>query len=190
MAVLSVAPVPELPSPAVGSLTDDDALMQCCDPEAFSQLVARNRLWLQRWLSRLGASKDDLDDLAQDIFLKVFLHSHTYQPASFRAWLGKVARRTFLSFRERRTNRIRGRGGDAKQQTAPQATPLKSELAEVAKERAAVEEQRRDLVRRSPCSTARIAPSRKSSSRPARSRSTRSPSCGRWPRHRAGRFQW
>jgi len=76
--------------------------------EAWEEFVARHGRYLvgvcQRFRSSLG---DGVEDLAQDVLIRVFNKAHTFRPlggtdanrarARIRAWLGQIANRLFLT---------------------------------------------------------------------------------------------
>src|SRR5438309_10209156 len=78
--------------PSVRRLEDPDvALMlrvQGDEPGAFAELV--QRYWARvfgRFYQRLG-DRQEAEDLAQEVFLRVYRHRHRYQPrAKFGTWL-------------------------------------------------------------------------------------------------------
>jgi RNA polymerase sigma-70 factor (ECF subfamily) len=100
--------------------------VQADDPEAFAELLARHRsgVWRQLWM--WVGHQDDADDLAQEVFLKVYRYRKTYRPqARFNTWLYHIVRnvaRNALRTRRRRptlplwiqpTREIADGGGEA-----------------------------------------------------------------------------
>lgn len=62
------------------------------DAGAFEELVQRYQVRLVRLLEHLGPSRDLADDMAQEVFLRVFRARKSYQPgAKFSTWLFTIA---------------------------------------------------------------------------------------------------
>lgn len=76
------------------------------DPTAFAELLARHRSRVWRYLRMWVGNQDDADDLAQEVFLKVYRYRKTYRPqARFNTWLYHIVRnvaRNALRTRRRR----------------------------------------------------------------------------------------
>lgn len=75
---------------------DEDARLmlavQAGDPLAFEELMARNQTRVCSFLLRFVGSPQLAEDLAQEVFLRVFKHRATYrQEAKFTTWLYRVA---------------------------------------------------------------------------------------------------
>jgi RNA polymerase sigma-70 factor (ECF subfamily) len=64
------------------------------DESAFERLYAEHAGWARAYLRRCGFSAHDVDDLAQDAFLRVFRSLATYDPerGPLRPWLATVVR--------------------------------------------------------------------------------------------------
>jgi RNA polymerase sigma-70 factor, ECF subfamily len=64
------------------------------DPSAFSQLVDMYQRPLFGFLGRLGCSQYEAQEIAQETFLKAWVHLHCYQSerAQFVTWLFTIAR--------------------------------------------------------------------------------------------------
>jgi RNA polymerase sigma-70 factor (ECF subfamily) len=61
--------------------------------EAFAALVSRHQKPLLNFFRRLGAYRDEAEDLVQDTFLRVFRHRYKYEPrAKFTTFLYALAR--------------------------------------------------------------------------------------------------
>ena len=61
------------------------------DPTAFGQLVDRYRTAVYNKLFAMLRQREDVEDLTQDVFLRVFTHRGTYRPQSrFAAWLFRI----------------------------------------------------------------------------------------------------
>lgn len=71
--------------------------------EEFVQLVKGEQAELRRFLLALCCGNADLaDDIAQDSLVKAYLSSQTYSNnGRFKAWIYKIAYRTFLDYRKK-----------------------------------------------------------------------------------------
>ena len=68
------------------------------DAAAFAALVARHRQWLQRFLYHLFWSQDEAEDGVQEVFLRLWLARHRYEPsARLRTYLFTLARTYWLN---------------------------------------------------------------------------------------------
>lgn len=79
------------------SLTDPDvALMlrvQADDAEAFTLLLRRHRTGVLQQLQLMVGHREEAEDLAQEVFLRVYRHRKNYQPrAKFVTWLYHIVR--------------------------------------------------------------------------------------------------
>lgn len=73
------------------------------DQAAFTQLVANHQLRLVRLLAHLLPHQEDAEDLAQEVFLRVYRSRHSYEPsARFSTWLFRIANN--LAHNHRRDN--------------------------------------------------------------------------------------
>ena len=71
--------------------------------EAIQTLLRRHWPWLKGLVYGILGSTRDLDDVMQDICLRVITRIRTLrEPSSFRAWVATVARREALNYRHRR----------------------------------------------------------------------------------------
>ena len=92
------------------------------DAQAFEELVLRYQSRLVNILAHLGGSPDQAEDLAQEVFLRVFRSRKRYQPgAKFSTWLFTIANnvaRNALRSKSRRheVNLTPRRGGDETQE--------------------------------------------------------------------------
>jgi RNA polymerase sigma-70 factor (ECF subfamily) len=94
------------------------------DDEAFSELVLRHRAAIVNLTHRYLRNHADADDLAQEVFLKVYRARNRYRPeAKFTTWLYRVAVNTCLNEVRNRKRRVtwvassldgRFPGGDAR----------------------------------------------------------------------------
>jgi len=79
-------------------------LSQQGDQSAFEHLFNRYRGSLrQLYLQRASGKGEDVDDLLQEIFIKVFLNLYRYDPAyTFGQWIFTIARNTFIDMVRRK----------------------------------------------------------------------------------------
>jgi len=76
------------------------------DKEALQLLLNRNWGWLKGLVYSVLADTQDLDDVLQEVCLRVITRIHTLrEPERFRAWLAAVARREVLKHYRRRTHK-------------------------------------------------------------------------------------
>ena len=72
------------------------------DKEALQTLISRNWGWLKGVVYSVLASSHDVDDVMQEICLRVITKIHTLrEPERFRAWLAILAKRTAIQHRRR-----------------------------------------------------------------------------------------
>jgi RNA polymerase sigma-70 factor (ECF subfamily) len=80
------------------------------DHDAFQALVERYEVRIYRLLSRFARDRMEAEDLAQDVFVKVFRKLHTFQQdSSFYTWLYRIGINTatdHLSRHQRRRLRL------------------------------------------------------------------------------------
>lgn len=81
---------------------------QSGDREAFGQLVERHTRRVFSLVSHLVRRRDDVEDLAQEIFLKAFVAIKSYNfEASFGTWLGRIAvNHSYDYLRRERSSRV------------------------------------------------------------------------------------
>lgn len=76
------------------------------DHTAFEYLFTRYReaIYLLM-LSRLGGNAQDVDDIIQETFIKVFINIHRYDPRyTFGQWIYTIARNTLIDFKRKQHN--------------------------------------------------------------------------------------
>ena len=103
--------MPRIDRPLAGEADDDDEdvrLMQNVatgDTAAFERLIERHQTLVVGTVARMLGSNSDVEDLAQQVFLRVWRNAGRYVPrAKFTTWLLKITRN--LVFNEmRRTKR-------------------------------------------------------------------------------------
>lgn len=74
------------------------------DQRAFDRLVLRHQEKVRQFMYRATGDVDDADDLAQEVFIKVYHHLHRFRGGSeFSTWLYRVAANVLNShFRRKR----------------------------------------------------------------------------------------
>ncbi|TKJ38867.1 MAG: hypothetical protein CEE38_03990 [Planctomycetes bacterium B3_Pla] len=77
------------------------------DKEALQQLLTHNWMWLKGLVYSILGDAGDVDDVLQDICVRVISKIDTLrEPERFRPWLAVLARRQALRHRQRRTGRV------------------------------------------------------------------------------------
>jgi RNA polymerase sigma-70 factor, ECF subfamily len=77
------------------------------DREAFSLLVQRHRKPLINFIYRFTANPGESEDLAQEVFIRVFQSASTYEAkAAFSTWLYRIATNSALNFIRDRKARL------------------------------------------------------------------------------------
>ena len=87
--------------------TQNESALACAarrgDKEAVRLLLQRNWSWLKGLVYSVVTDTQDLDDVLQDVCLRVITRIHTLrEPERFRAWLAVLARREALKHCRRR----------------------------------------------------------------------------------------
>lgn len=87
-------------------IANDQVLIAKCqqgDRQAFNRLVMQYQHLVYNFLYRLGPCSHDVEDLAQEVFIKVFRSLHALkEPALFKSWLHKIAVRVYIDDRRQR----------------------------------------------------------------------------------------
>ncbi len=87
-------------------VNDDTKLMlqiKQGDRAAFKQLVEKHKLSILNLCLRFTGNKEDAEDLAQDIFIKIFQAAPRYEPrALFTTWLYRIAINQCLNYQRRK----------------------------------------------------------------------------------------
>jgi len=100
------------------------------DASSFGELLNRNRNLVVNYLSRMAVNRAAAEDLAQDVFIRIYRSRQTYEPtAKFSTWLYRIATNVALNhFRDekRAQNQIALDVHDAVQvrREAPDRAPL------------------------------------------------------------------
>ncbi len=84
----------ESQSPQVVSLSDEDLMARVAedDERAFTELVSRFRGRVSNLISRVLNDRESSDDLAQEVFVRVFVHRRNYRLGSkFSTWVFTIA---------------------------------------------------------------------------------------------------
>jgi RNA polymerase sigma-70 factor (ECF subfamily) len=72
--------------------------VQCDDTSSFSELLKRNRNLVVNYLSRMVVSRAIAEELAQDVFIRVYRSRRTYEPtAKFSTWLYRITTNVALN---------------------------------------------------------------------------------------------
>jgi len=100
-----------------GDNSDVDLMMRVKrgDREAFNSLVERYRKSLINFIFRFTCNEAASEDLAHEVFLKVFKSAERYEPkAEFSTWLYRIASNSALNFlRDQRNRALVPIGGDS-----------------------------------------------------------------------------
>jgi len=93
-------------TPAVDLDTQLMIRVQRDDASSFSELLARNRSLVLNYLSRMVVNRAIAEELAQDVFVRVYRSRGTYEPtARFSTWLYRITTNVALNhFRDEKRN--------------------------------------------------------------------------------------
>jgi len=91
-------------TPAVDLDTQLMIRVQADDDSSFSMLLNRNRSMVVNYLYRMVANRGIAEELAQDVFVRVYRSRRTYEPtARFSTWLYRIATNVALNhFRDQK----------------------------------------------------------------------------------------
>jgi RNA polymerase sigma-70 factor (ECF subfamily) len=93
---------------------DPLAALRAGHPQPFETFVETEMSTFLGFFQRLGATRAEAEDRVQDLFLKLYQHSRTYQrQGRFAAYAFRVARNLWIDRSRRLTLREVGRGADA-----------------------------------------------------------------------------
>ncbi len=98
-------------------------------PGLFEAFVRSEAATLIGFFQRLGESRVEAEDLAQEVLLKLYRHAASYQPqGTFEAFAMRIARNAWIDRRRRNAARIPGReygalDADPAEPAAPRAEP-------------------------------------------------------------------
>jgi RNA polymerase sigma-70 factor (ECF subfamily) len=101
------------------------------DKEAMQLLLTRNWTWLKGLVYSIVSQADQIDDVLQDICIRVIRKIDTLrEPERFRPWLAVLARREALRFRQRRAKQPMQLQEEFAEQTGDQKARQSSESME------------------------------------------------------------
>jgi RNA polymerase sigma-70 factor (ECF subfamily) len=112
------APTPHPPAPKKGTVTPLSLLerVRANDPEAWRRLVDLYQPLVRFWCCRAGASAEDAEDVAQEVFAAAAAGLGRFQrdrPGdTFRGWLRGITRNQVLMHFRRNQGRPQAEGGD------------------------------------------------------------------------------
>src|SRR5690349_1496822 len=73
--------------------------VQSDDALSFSELLNRNRNMVVNYLSRMVVNRSIAEELAQDVFIRVYRSRQTYEPtAKFSTWLYRITTNVALNY--------------------------------------------------------------------------------------------
>jgi RNA polymerase sigma-70 factor, ECF subfamily len=77
------------------------------DPSSFGELLDRNRTLVVNYLSRMVVNRAVAEELAQDVFIRIYRSRRTYEPsAKFSTWLYRIMTNVALNhFRDEKRTR-------------------------------------------------------------------------------------
>jgi RNA polymerase sigma-70 factor (ECF subfamily) len=135
--------------PAVAKSDEELMLrLRAGEEEAFDVLVGKYRAPVIHFLYRLVHRREPAEDLAQEVFLRVYRARKSYRPtAKFSTWLFRIATNVALNaLRDGRMRHERETSIDADAGVMPLAERLPDAMATA--EQALVERERRAAIRR------------------------------------------
>ena len=121
-----MAPDREPQSPPVISLSDEDLMSRVAadDERAFTELVRRFQGRVTNLVSRVLNDRECADDLAQEVFVRVFVHRRNYRHGSkFSTWLFTIAANLAKNEIRRRVRRRNWFSLDALQEMLQDSAP-------------------------------------------------------------------
>ena len=106
------------------SARDPLAALRRGDPALFEDFVRTEAATLVGFFRRLGAGRAEAEDLAQEVFLKLFRQAPTYDPrGAFEAFAMRIARNAWIDRRRRRAARPRTETALELEPAGPAADP-------------------------------------------------------------------
>jgi RNA polymerase sigma-70 factor, ECF subfamily len=100
---------PAVQVPAVELDADEEIVARCCsgDREAFAKLVLKYQSRVLTLATRILDNRSEAEDIAQDIFVKVFQSLHDFRGTSrFSTWLYRITVNHCLNHLRRRTRQL------------------------------------------------------------------------------------
>jgi RNA polymerase sigma-70 factor (ECF subfamily) len=113
-------------TPSIVSLSDEDLMARVAedDERAFPELVRRFQGRVTNLVSRVLNDRECADDLAQEVFVRVFLHRRNYRRGSkFSTWLFTIAANLAKNEIRRRVRRRNWFSLDALQEVLQDSVP-------------------------------------------------------------------
>jgi RNA polymerase sigma-70 factor (ECF subfamily) len=126
------ATTPAVHSPAVELDADQEIVARCRngDWEAFAKLVLKYQSRVLTLAARIVDNRSEAEDIAQDIFVKVFQSLHDFRGASrFSTWLYRITVNHCLNHLRRRARQQQSLGGTEAEewiQQSPMSNPHKT----------------------------------------------------------------
>lgn len=85
------------------------AALSLTDAQYFTYIVARYEAKFRRYISRLGVAAEYIDDVLQNIFIKIYINLADFNSAlSFSSWAYRIAHNEAISFYRHRKARPEG----------------------------------------------------------------------------------
>jgi RNA polymerase sigma-70 factor (ECF subfamily) len=137
-------------SPHILSLSDEDLMGRVAedDERAFPELVRRYQGRVTNLVARVLNDRECADDLAQEVFIRVFVHRRNYRRGSkFSTWLFTIAANLAKNEIRRRVRRRNWFSLDALQEMLKDSVPQLADPGE-ARERTLEREQLQEAVAR------------------------------------------
>jgi len=145
-----VAPDRDPVPPPIVSLSDEDLMVRVAEDEerAFSELVRRFQGRVMNLISRVLNDRESADDLAQEVFVRIYVHRRNYRRGSkFSTWLFTIAANLAKNEIRRRVRKRHWFSLDALQDLLKDSTPQLADPTE-GQERSMEREQLQELMAR------------------------------------------
>lgn len=122
--------------------------LQQGDPAPFEAFVRSELSTLLAFFGHLGAERTEAEDLAQEVFVKLYKSAPGYEPrAAFASYALRVARNAWIDRRRRRATRPGGQSLDDATPEHADSAPLSDRLAAPATDVVAIAALAEDRVR-------------------------------------------
>jgi RNA polymerase sigma-70 factor (ECF subfamily) len=128
-----MGPDREPPAPTIVSLSDEDLMARVAeeDERAFSELVRRYQARVMNLISRVLNDREASDDLAQEVFVRVFVHRRNYRRGSkLSTWVFTIAANLAKNEIRRRVRRRNWFSLDAMQEAVGDSTSVLADSTE------------------------------------------------------------
>lgn len=123
------------------------------DPQAFEELINRYKAYVFAIILRLVSDPDDVQDIAQEVFLQLY-RSLSEQPIDhLQAWIGRVAANKAIDWKRRQARQFELLENDMDRQALPAAADISPEQMLLNQER---ESHVKDLCRSLPPRYSRV----------------------------------